>query len=381
MKEGRIKIEVGVLLAERIEFEFLSSGKGAQEVSIRDGRILYEGELHDELYFRGEENAEGFSNPSFTLKDVVIGIDFHWERKVDQSFAGDLKFILEDGKIRAVNIVWIEDYLLSVISSEMKSSARKEYLKAHAVISRSWVLAQIEKVHPHRNFDVCADDHCQRYQGVSMAVGQTVREAILETAGIVLTYRGELCDTRFSKCCGGRTEIFSTCWEDKDYPYLQSVEDPYCNTSDTDTLSRVLNDYDLETKDFYEWTVEFKRSELSSLVRRKTGVDFGEILDLIPLERGESGRIKSLRIVGTRAEKVIGKELAIRRALSESHLKSSWFDLEWEGDLLRLKGRGWGHGVGLCQIGAAVMAGEGYDHRRILSYYYPGSELKEYEKY
>ena len=292
----------------------------------------------------------------------------------------------------------------------MKASASLEFLKAHAVISRSWVLSQMEKRRAgapsapaarlprtpgemirwwdhddHALFDVCADDHCQRYQGLTNAVGETVRKAVDETWGQVLVYDGEICDARFSKCCGGVMERFSTCWEDRDYPYLQAIpdtpgEDPdgecFCNSSDEKVLAQVLNDYDLETKDFYRWEVRYGRAQLSELVSRRTGVVFGEIRGLVPVERGPSGRISRLRIEGSARTMVIGKELMIRRALSESHLKSSAFDIEWQGDEVVLRGRGWGHGVGLCQIGAAVMSVKGYGFKDILGHYYPGANVE-----
>ena len=237
----------------------------------------------------------------------------------------------------------------------------------------------------HTRFDVCADDHCQRYQGLTMAIGDTVRKAVDQTWGLVLTDGDEICDARFSKCCGGRTELFSTCWEDKDLPYLQSFPDtpgesegadPFCDTSDEGILSQVLNDFDLETKDFFRWKTEYSREEISELVHRRSGIDFGQIADLIPVERGPSGRLKRLRIVGEKGSMVIGKELIIRKWLSESHLKSSAFEISWKGDRLILEGSGWGHGVGLCQIGAAVMGARGYGYDEILRHYYPGATIK-----
>lgn len=402
-------LQVGIMSAPVIRFEILSDGAGPQCVSWRDGKIDYNGVLYDELCFDAVTMSTLFAEPSFMLYDVVIGVDFHWQRKVNQTFAGSLRFIVEGDKITAINRIGVEDYLLSVISSEMKSSATLEFLKAHAVISRSWVMSQIEhKKHPvtasqpepsldsdtyikwfdhddHENFDVCADDHCQRYQGLSMAVGDTVRQAIDETWGEVLTYDGKICDARFSKCCGGMMETFDTCWEDIDYPYLKAIpdtpgekhgEDPFCHTNDEAILSQVLNDYDLETKDFFEWEVRYGREELSELVKRRSGVDFGLIRDLVPLERGGSGRLRTLRIEGEKRTMTIGKELIIRRWLSESHLKSSAFDVRWEGDTVILTGRGWGHGVGLCQIGAAVMSYKGYSYSEILQHYYPGSKLE-----
>ena len=371
------KISVGLLSAKEIRFEIISDGAGPQTVKWHDGRISYNGMLYDELYFDSMTLSTLFAEASFILYDVVIGIDFHWQQKRTFKYAGGLKFIVEGDRITAVNCIGMEDYLMSVISSEMKSSASIELLKAHAVISRSWLKARL-KDHKagHEHFDVCADDHCQRYQGLTMAVGDDVCRAIDRTWGQVLEYGGDICDTRYSKCCGGRTELFSTCWEDVDLPYLQSVEDPFCDCENSSILSQVLNDYDLHTADFHDWTVQYTTDELSELVRARTGIDFGTIVALEAVERGPSGRIKYLRITGTLREEVIGKELAIRKALSSSHLKSSAFEIEKTPDGFVLKGRGWGHGVGLCQIGAAAMAAQGYDYRQILSHYYVGAEIK-----
>ncbi len=409
------RLEVGIMSGSEIEFEIISDGAGRQKVEYSQGRISYNGALYDELVFEAQTEATMFAEPSFILYGVTIGVDFHWERKVTQKFAGTLKFIVDGGKLTAVNIVGVEDYLLSVISSEMKASAGLEFLKAHAVISRSWVMAQVEHRQSHVSrtpepscpvsepvegaeeyikwfdhddhtlFDVCADDHCQRYQGLTMAVGDTVRKAVDQTWGLVLTSEGKICDARFSKCCGGRMELFSTCWEDKDYPYLQPLpdtadcvegDDVFCDTKDEKILSQVLNDYDLETRDFYRWRTEYSRTEVSDLVRRRSGMDFGTIRDLVPVERGPSGRLKRLKVVGDKKTMIIGKELIIRRWLSDSHLKSSAFEVHWDGDHLTLDGSGWGHGVGLCQIGAAVMAAKGYSFDRILLHYYPGSTLE-----
>lgn len=371
------KISVGLLSAKEIRFEIISDGAGPQTVKWHDGRISYNGMLYDELYFDSMTLSTLFAEASFILYDVVIGIDFHWQQKRTFKYAGGLKFIVEGDRITAVNCIGMEDYLMSVISSEMKSSASIELLKAHAVISRSWLKARL-KDHKagHEHFDVCADDHCQRYQGLTMAVGDDVCRAIDRTWGQVLEYGGDICDTRYSKCCGGRTELFSTCWEDVDLPYLQSVEDPFCDCENSSILSQVLNDYDLHTADFHDWTVQYTTDELSELVRTRTGIDFGTIVALEAVERGPSGRIKYLRITGTLCEEVIGKELAIRKALSSSHLKSSAFEIEKSPDGFVLRGRGWGHGVGLCQIGAAAMAAQGYDYRQILSHYYVGAEIK-----
>lgn len=403
---GQREIEVGIMSAPEISFEILSDGSGPQKVSFSDGRILYRGALYDELRFDSEAPSSMFAEPSFVLDDVTIGVNFHWERKMTQKFAGSLRFIVEGDKVTAINRVGIEDYLLSVISSEMKSSASLEFLKAHAVISRSWLMSQIgrrrgkasaeDPLKPedseyikwfdhddHVNFDVCADDHCQRYQGLTRAIGINARNAVDQTWGQVLTCGGEICDARFSKCCGGYTEKFSACWEDRDYPYLQVVPDtpaeggdPFCKTDDARILSQVLNDFDLETRDFFEWEVRYGREELSRLVHERSGVDFGEIRDLIPVERGGSGRISRLRIEGSGRTLTIGKELLIRKWLSTSHLKSSAFDVTRAGEDFVLKGRGWGHGVGLCQIGAAVMADRGYDYAAILQHYYPGSTIE-----
>ncbi len=409
------RLEVGIMSGSEIEFEIISDGAGRQKVEYSQGRISYNGALYDELVFEAQTEATMFAEPSFILYGVTIGVDFHWERKVTQKFAGTLKFIVDGGKLTAVNIVGVEDYLLSVISSEMKASAGLEFLKAHAVISRSWVMAQVEHRQSHVSrtpepscpvsepvegaeeyikwfdhddhtlFDVCADDHCQRYQGLTMAVGDTVRKAVDQTWGLVLTSEGKICDARFSKCCGGRMELFSTCWEDKDYPYLQPLpdtadcvegDDVFCDTKDEKILSQVLNDYDLETRDFYRWRTEYSRTEVSDLVRRRSGMDFGTIRDLVPVERGPSGRLKRLKVVGDKKTMIIGKELIIRRWLSDSHLKSSAFEVHWDGDHLTLDGSGWGHGVGLCQIGAAVMAAKGYSFDRILLHYYQGSTLE-----
>lgn len=402
-------IEVGIMSGREIEFEIISDGAGPQKVSWCDGRIAYNGMLYDELVFDSVTRSTLFAEPTFILRDVTIGIGFHWQRKRTMKFAGSLRFIVDGGVVVAVNRIGIEDYLLSVISSEMKSTAGLELLKAHAVISRSWALSRIRDREmlvsgtcsrdsdlktdvsgtcgrdsdirnindvKHLMFDVCADDCCQRYQGLTMAVGPKVREAIDATWGEVIEYDGELCDARYSKCCGGRTELYSTCWEDKDYPYLTVVEDPFCDCENREILSTVLNDYDTETRDFHDWTVRYSREKLSALVKAGTGTDFGDVLALEPVETGPSGRIKYLRIVGTRHTAIVGKELAIRRVLSDSHLKSSAFGIEWQGDEVILRGRGWGHGVGLCQIGAAVMAEQGYTYRQILTYYYHGVEIR-----
>ena len=423
-------LQVGIMSAKEIEFEIFSDGAGMRKATLCEGKIAYDGALYDELYFEAQTPSSMFAEPSFMLRNVTIGVNFHWERQEDQKFAGALKIIVEKDKLTAVNVVGVEDYLLSVISSEMSASASEEFLKAHAVISRSWVMAQIESAgkqskasvpegvndlpslvshldaslfhakeeqgvdveyvkwydhEDHTRFDVCADDHCHRYQGLTRATGQTVRKVIDSTWGQVLLYDGKLCDARFSKCCGGVMEVFGSCWADEDVPYLQALPDTpdhdpeagcFCNTQDKEILGQVLNNYDQETVDFYRWEVVYGRDELSALIRERSGIDIGRLEALEPLERGLSGRIVKLRIVGSERTLTVGKELEIRRLLSKSHLKSSAFDVEWpDEETIRLKGAGWGHGVGLCQIGAAVMASKGYVYTQILSHYYPGTEL------
>ncbi len=358
--------------------------------------------------------------------DVMIGVNFHWQQRETQCFKGEFSIVRDDDKLVLINILPVEDYLTSVISSEMSATSSLELLKAHAVISRSWVLAQIrnkgKNADPigsepdtdalverrivwydhddHTLFDVCADDHCQRYQGITRASTPAVREAIEATRGEVLMDGDELCDARFSKCCGGVMEQFENCWADTPKSYLTARRDytdpldfpdlrveenaeqwisssphAFCNTRDTRVLRQVLNSYDQTTTDFYRWQVDYDTSTLSELVRRKTGIDFGTITDLIPLRRGTSGRIVELRIVGDKRVMDLGKELEIRRALSETHLYSSAFTVEHTPGGYRLRGAGWGHGVGLCQIGAAMMADRGYGYRAILAHYYPGSRI------
>ena len=438
------QINVGIMSAPELSFEILSDGAGVRKAVMREGKIEYEGALYDELYFDAPTLSTMFAEPSFVLHDVTIGVNFHWERKEVQKFAGALKIIVSKGKLLAINVIGIEDYLLSVISSEMSATADEEFLKAHAVISRSWVMAQLSSskvlhkadvpsevfstptlvshldglLHKaeevategvveyvkwydkddHVLFDVCADDHCQRYQGLTRAVGSKVRRIIDATWGEILKHDGKLCDARFSKCCGGRMEKFSVCWEDKDYDYLQPLLDTpgqvegakaFCDTSDPEILGKVLNNYDQETVDFYRWIQEYDRAEVSALIAERSGVSVGLVQSMEPMERGESGRIYKLRITGSERTLVVGKELEIRRILSKTHLKSSAFDVQYlskagavvsandDWMTLRLLGSGWGHGVGLCQIGAAVMATQGYDYRQILGHYYPGAALEK----
>lgn len=367
----------------------------------------------------------------FLLKNVRIGIGFHWDRREDQAFEGTLAIRENpDGTETAINTLPMEDYLTSVISSEMSTDSPLELLKAHAVISRSWALRAIGHTE-HVGFDVCADDHCQRYEGLLRRNEKAV-QAVRETAGQVLMYGDKVCDCRYYKCCGGKTERFSTCWEDIDLPYLQPVDCPYCGkAAGNPRLQRlVLNNYDQETRDFHDWEVRYTAEELAAIIREKTGTDFGKILSLRPLKRGASGRIYELEIIGTKHRATIGKELKIRQTLSHTCLYSSWFDVETirpsedcltalrterpltqkdhaercQTDILSplnksdsetviqqsvrtaesglsskklfiLRGHGWGHGVGLCQIGAAEMATEGFTYRQILAHYYPSSYL------
>lgn len=422
-------VDVGILLAEQIKFDltggFSSSiGKvcAKNTVFIENGTLVFNGVECDEIVIT-PLSAES----RFTLHDVVIGVNFHWQRKESQTFMGELRFIVESGMVRAINRIDVEDYLVSVISSEMSATSSLEFLKAHTIVSRSWLYAQICRKEKnataclgwenddevirwyaredHTLFDLCADDHCQRYQGVTRSLNPNVERAVRETCGKVLMYGDEICDARFSKCCGGVTERFSACWENVDYNYLavlrdsdsgeplpslsteegarawiEAVPHSFCSTNDKGVLSQILNGYDQETNDFYRWRVEYTQEQLSRLVARRSGIDFGIIEDLQPVERGGSGRLVKLRIVGSKATRVVGKELEIRRWLSESHLYSSAFVVDrvaGDGNVdFIIKGAGWGHGVGLCQIGAAVMGEKGYSHSTILSHYYPGTIIK-----
>ncbi len=445
-------VSVGILHADEIRFSLnveyrMTSKDGAKALHEKiysgdhvasltsDGKILFEGEEYSEFILEPKETG------TFWLRDVVIGVNFHWERKEDQMFLGKLKMIVDEGKLCAVNLVGVEDYLTSVISSEMSATASEQLLKAHAVISRSWLLAQIEKSEKekmpstiesyneaegcdelikwydrddHKNFDVCADDHCQRYQGLTRQSTKVVEKAIDATWGEVLYYKGEICDARFYKSCGGMLEEFEAAWEPKHHDYLVKVRDAedqhdtpdltneaeaekwilsspkaFCNTDDKHILSQVLNNYDQETTHFYRWKEELTQDKISKLVNTKSGFDFGNIVNLIPVQRGVSGRLIKLKVVGTKKSLIVGKELEIRRILSDSHLYSSAFVVNRyndKGELIpkdsselpakfELIGAGWGHGVGLCQIGAAVMGEKGYPYDKILSHYYPNSEL------
>lgn len=431
-------INVGIVTGKEISFT-LNGKYLSQEGKVVTGQLKASATGNGEISL-GTKKIESIeltpedNNCSFTLHNVTIGISYHWERQEEQTFTGKLKLITDGENVIAINILPVEDYLVSVISSEMSATSSLEFLKSHAVISRSWLLAQIEdrdrkNVHKslqqnfttdenciirwydredHKLFDVCADDHCQRYQGITKASNPSVEKAVKETEGMVLMYGDEICDARFSKCCGGVSETFDTCWEDKDYPYLQPVIDDsenkdipdlsieenaekwirttpaaFCNTHDEKVLKQILNNYDQETTDFYRWKVKYSQKEISELIHRKTGIEFGEIKDLIPMQRGKSGRISRLKIVGTLRTVTIGKELEIRRALSESHLFSSAFVVDKTEvassvpSEFTITGAGWGHGVGLCQIGAAMMGEKGYSYDKILLHYYRNAEIKK----
>lgn len=415
--EGTPLVSVGIVGAESITFTLNGCGEdgSSRTATIHNGLIQYDGKAHTRLCFKPQSPDD-----SFSLMDVVIGVNFHWQRLETQTFRGSLRLLADGGKIWAINDLPVEDYLESVISSEMSAQSSLPLLMAHAVISRSWLMSQIDgNTAPntqashgdafirwydhtdHTLFDVCADDHCQRYQGITKETSPNVAEAIRRTRGELLTYGDEICDARFSKCCGGAMEEFQYCWDDTPKPYLKGIGDTseetipdltveenarqwilsspksFCNTTDKRILSQVLNDYDQETTDFYRWRVSYTQEELSKLVERKLGAGLGTITDMRPLKRGTSGRICELRITGTKKTIVVGKELEIRRALSESHLYSSAFVVEKQGDTFTLIGAGWGHGVGLCQIGAAVMGDKGYAYDEILRHYYPGAEIEK----
>ena len=435
-QNGEPRVSVGIVTANEIVFslhqpynENGTTVSGKQSVSYENGAIIWNGKRYKELVFQPQE-----AGASFSLEDVTIGVNFHWERKETQTFLGILRFAIEGTAMWAINELPVERYLESVISSEMSATSSLRLLEAHAVISRSWLLAQIENRRSakteqtslyscitgkdkmikwydrqdHTLFDVCADDHCQRYQGITKETSPHVAVAIQHTRGQVLMSEGKICDARFSKCCGGAMEEFQYCWEDSPKPYLKAIgdtpektipdltveanaeewirtsPDSFCNTTDKNILSQVLNDYDQETTDFYRWRVDYTQEEISQLINSKLNIDFGQIMDLIPIERGKSARLCQLKIVGTKQTLTIGKELEIRRALSPSHLYSSAFvvdkeDVNAEGipALFHIIGCGWGHGVGLCQIGAAVMGEKGYNYDQILAHYYPGADLKE----
>lgn len=435
-------VTVGIVSAQKIHFSlnkpYLAKGEkvlGEQVVEFSEGGVLWNGNQYSQLTFHPQS-----ADASFSLSDVTIGVNFHWERKETQTFLGTLRFVVESDKIVAINELPVEKYLESVISSEMSATSSLELLKAHAVISRSWLLAQMKKRREvaesgnnffsftkkedtlirwydredHTLFDVCADDHCQRYQGITKETSPHVAEAIRQTKGQILMDDEEICDARFSKCCGGITEEFQYCWEDTPKTYLTAVRDialgvehtlpnltneeeaekwirfnppAFCNTQDKKILSEVLNDYDQETVNFYRWKETLSQKKLQQLIADKLKMDLGAILDMKAVERGKSGRISKLQIIGTEKTFTIGKELEIRRTLSDSHLLSSAFvvdkyDKDEQGvpQRFELIGAGWGHGVGLCQIGAAVMGEQGYHYDAILLHYYQGAEIKKLYK-
>ena len=435
-------VTVGIVSAQKIHFSlnkpYLAKGEkvlGEQVVEFSEGGVLWNGNQYSQLTFHPQS-----ADASFSLSDVTIGVNFHWERKETQTFLGTLRFVVESDKIVAINELPVEKYLESVISSEMSATSSLELLKAHAVISRSWLLAQMQKRREvaesgnnffsftkkedtlirwydredHTLFDVCADDHCQRYQGITKETSPHVAEAIRQTKGQILMDGEEICDARFSKCCGGITEEFQYCWEDTPKTYLTAVRDialgvehtlpnltneeeaekwirfnppAFCNTQDKKILSEVLNDYDQETVNFYRWKETLSQEKLQQLIADKLKMDLGAILDMKAVERGKSGRISKLQIIGTEKTFTIGKELEIRRTLSDSHLLSSAFvvdkyDKDEQGvpQRFELIGAGWGHGVGLCQIGAAVMGEQGYHYDAILLHYYQGAEIKKLYK-
>lgn len=319
---------------------------------------------------------------TFILHNVRIGIGFHWQQFEDEEFEGELEILSKpDGTQTAVNIIDLEDYLTSVISSEMSADAPLELLKAQAVIARSWVMRAIGHT-SHTTFDVCADDHCQRYYGIARRNARAI-EAVKATKGEVLTYNPtplhlysstpNICDCRYHKCCGGKTELFETCWEGEHHPYLESVECSYCNPSAVG--GRSLNSFDCSADNYHDWTVTYTAEELASILKQKTGLDFGSVLELRPLQRGVSGRINRLEVVGTKRTETLSGELTIRQALSPSTLYSSWFDIE-KLSKFRFRGHGWGHGVGLCQMGAAEMAKQGYTYEQILAFYYLNTHIE-----
>jgi len=440
------KITVGILSEKKIYFDLYGEFNVEGLNQILSGRFSVELIKDKIICKRGDEIFEFLNEvifepvdpsiESFLIKDVIIGLKFHWERREKQRFAGTLKIIKDNGKLTVLNIISIENYLSSVISSEMNAKSSLQLLKAQAIVSRSWLLSQLQRSkylkkektkstnefvseneivrwydkEDHKYFDVCADDHCQRYQGVTKIISDVALQAIEQTRGVVLTYDNKLCDGRYSKSCGGITESFYNVWEPIQIAYLTTVVDykyepenfdlnfdseinaskwikgnvpSFCNLTDKKIISQVLNDFDQETKDFYRWKVEYTQEELREIINSKTQMDFGNIIDLIPIERGYSARIIKLKIKGTKKELTFGKELEIRRILSKTHLYSSAFVVD-KGNIVNnvpqnftFYGAGWGHGVGLCQIGAAYMASKGYQFDEILFHYFIGTKLKK----
>jgi SpoIID/LytB domain protein len=429
------KITVGIIdrqteVSGHLHGDFLGEGFGSLtgrfSAKAKEGTIELLNEAGHQICRSPSIRLTALEDSTFRLFNVTIGNRFHWERKEDLTFQGDL--ILrsrQDGTVCAINEVALEDYLTSVISSEMNAAAPMEFLKTHAILSRSWLLAALhqekktEESSPpadrtikegeiirwydredHDFFDVCSDDHCQRYQGITKILSEQAQEAVGETRGRVITYRDEICDARYSKCCGGLTEEFDTAWKDKRVPYLGSTSDAsiphhpikteeevarwilsepeaYCHTKDEGLLQKILIDVDRETKTFFRWKVEYTLEELEEILRKKSGLEFGTLQEITPLSRGPSGRIYRLKIVGSKRSMVVGKELEIRRWLSWSHLYSSAFIVTLEPGRVTFRGAGWGHGVGLCQIGAAVMASQGFPAEEILKHYFRGVEVKK----
>lgn len=435
-------LRVGILqgyseLAGRLNGPFLTNNarslSGRFSARVREGRILLADAAGLKIIHEKEVRCTPLDNSTFTLLDVTIGVHFHWERKQEQTFLGELRLILdENDTLVAINRIPLEDYLSSVVSSEMNAEAALEFLKALAIASRSWLMSMLgmagkarhgENASPgpalqtkefiryyhrvdHTLFDVCADDHCQRYHGITRLISENARQAVERTRGLFLVYNNEICDARYHKACGGLTDNFANTWENVTVPYLTSVSDSaipndpirtedearqwilgdpeaFCNTKNSNTLRRILPSFDQETTDFFRWKVTYTRIELEEIIREKSGMDFGNLLRLIPIERGPSGRIVRLQIAGSKRTLTIGKELEIRRWLSRSHLYSSAFVVCVENDAsglpasFVLQGAGWGHGVGLCQIGAAVMALKGFTAESILKHYFRGAELQK----
>ena len=439
-------INVGLITqASSVRFELTGDYASSDGSSVKEGEYVASAldgivEVDGPVKFKGAAlsvEPRHLEDCRVTVHDVTIGIDFHWQRKESQQVQGAVRLAGTDAGLSLINSLPLEAYLVSVISSEMSAASSPELLKAHAVVSRSWLLAQLanrgapscngatkesgdrelERIRwyerdAHEDFDVCADDHCQRYQGISKAFSRAAFDAVTETRGLVLTFGDEVCDARYSKSCGGITEVFGSAWESKDVPYLPSVYDgsdngriaeygmplskesnaeawidssppAFCNNNDAELLRQILRGFDQETLDFYRWRVVYSQDELRTLLNQRTGIDFGRIRSLRPVERGPSGRLIRLKIEGENRTLVIGKELEIRRALSKSHLYSSMLLIRPAGsadgfpETFTLIGGGWGHGVGLCQIGAAVMAAEGYSHQQILSHYFRNAELQK----
>lgn len=432
LPQSEPEIQVGILSQEEVTFvlnePYQCNGQrvtGEQTVSCRNGELLWNGQSYPRLCLTPE--GEG----NFTLPAVTIGINFHWQQKEAQTFQGGIMLKAHEGLVVLINRVKAETYLSSVICSEMNSESPYEFLKASAIISRSWVLSQIlqkkqkasatgvcgfsneEEIirwyeqSEHKLFDVCADDHCQRYQGISRITSERSRNAVLETRGEVLLFNHEICDARFSKCCGGATEEYRYCWDDHQVPYLVAHGDTvpsqaadlsreadaaawisqspecFCNTNDRELLGQILNHYDQSTTDFFRWTAVCPQELLLERLQEATGIDFGQVTDIVPIERGPGGRLSRIRIVGTKCSKIIGKELEIRRLFAKTHLYSAAFIIEKGPEAdgapkeFILHGAGWGHGVGMCQIGAAVMGKKGYDYRQILKHYYPHTQIKK----